>query len=251
MVVQQLLQKFGFSDKEIRVYLALLKHGPLPVRKIAAATDINRGTTYDILKSLKEQGLVSYYHQATHQYFVAEDPERLNDLLTEKQRVLENARQELQATIPELRSMREVGGGKPVVKFYEGANGIRTILLDVLDTMEQASIKEYCVYSSADIRKYLYEKFPDFTEHRIKRKIAVKIIALGEGGQELGMDERRWLTQKGGAPTYIIIYHNKTALISVTEDKTPLGIIIEDAGLAQTQKFLFENQWQTLSGNKA
>lgn len=247
MVVQQLLQKFGFSDKEIRVYLALLKHGPSPVRKIATATDINRGTTYDILKSLKEQGLVSYYHQATHQYFVAEDPERLSDLLDEKQRVLANARQELQAAIPELRSMREVGGGQPVVKYYEGANGIKTILLDVLDTMAQAPVKEYCVYSSADIRKYLYEKFPDYTKQRIKRKIAVKIIALGEGGQELGMDERRWLTQKEGAPTYIIIYHHKTALISVTSDQTPLGIIIEDAGLAQTQKFLFENQWRGLA----
>jgi len=249
MVVQQILQKFGFSDKEIRVYLALLKHGPSPVRKIAAATEINRGTTYDILKSLKEQGLISYYHQATHQYFVAEDPERLNDLLNEKQRTLENARQELKAAIPVLRSMHELGGGKPVVKFYDGANGIRTILLDVLDTMERAPIKEYCVYSSADIRQYLYEKFSDFTDQRIKRKIAVKIIALGEGGQELGMDERRWLTQKEGAPTYIIIYHDKTALISVTEDKTPLGIIIEDAGLAQTQKFLFENQWRGLGNS--
>ncbi|MBU0707302.1 TrmB family transcriptional regulator [Patescibacteria group bacterium] len=247
MTIERNLQKFGFSDKEISVYLALLQQGPSSVRKIATAAKVNRGTTYDILKSLRQRGLVSYYHQDKHQYFVAEDPEKLKQLHDTKQQELDESKKELKDLIPELKSIYEKQDDKPVVKFYEGHSGIKTILTDVLDTMSSVSQKKYCVYSSFNIRSYLYYDFPNFSKERIKRKISVKIIALGEGGEPLGLDERRWLSQKKGSPTYIIIYDKKTALISVTKDKIPMGIIIEDSGLAQTQKFLFEQQWKNLS----
>lgn len=246
MTIEHTLRKLGFSEKEVKVYLTLLQSGPLPVRALAVQAEVNRGTTYDILKSLRDQGLVSYYHQATRQYFVAENPERLTQLLEEKQVVLASAKSELAALIPELRSMHTDGGDKPVVKYYEGPLGIKAILQDVLDTMSAASTREYLVYSSSDIRGHLYQKFPNFSDERIKRKISVRIIALGEGGQELGLDERRWLTRQGGAPTYSIIYHDKTAFISVSATGNPLGIIIQDAGLAQTQTVMFEHIWQTL-----
>ncbi|MFA5107717.1 MAG: helix-turn-helix domain-containing protein [Patescibacteria group bacterium] len=248
MVVEQTLEKLGFSEKESAVYLALLRRGPSAVRALASEAGINRGTTYDILKSLREQGLVSYYHQDTHQYFVAEDPEKLTALLESKQRLLAETKSELSRLIPELKSTYDKQGEKPVAKYYDGIKGITTILRDVIETMAKAPApKEYYVYSSADIRKYLYQDFPDFTEERKKRNIHVKIIALGEGGKPLGLDERRWLRQKKGAPTYIIIYDHKTAHISVAKDGTPRGIIIEDAGLAQTQRVLFEQLWKTLA----
>ncbi|MFH0828688.1 MAG: helix-turn-helix domain-containing protein [Candidatus Kerfeldbacteria bacterium] len=247
MVVERTLQKLGFSAKESAVFLTLLRHGPSAVRTLASAAGINRGTTYDILKSLREQGLVSYYHQDTHQYFVAEDPEKLTTLLETKQQLLTETKAELAELIPELKSVYDKRGEKPVVKYYDGSKGIMTILRDVIDTMAKAPPpKEYYVYSSSDIRKYLYKDFPKFTEERKKRKIRVKIIALGEGGKPLGLYERRWLSQKKGAPTYIIIYDHKTANISLAKDGTPRGIIIEDAGLAQTQRFLFEHMWKTI-----
>ena len=247
MVVTNILKKLGFSEKEIMVYMALLQKGPSSVRKLATAAEVNRGTTYDILKSLREQGLVSYYHKATKQFFVAEDPDRLNELLEKKQKLLDESKKELASTIDELSSQYRKRTDQPMVKFYEGSAGIKTILTDVLETMGQVTSKpEYNVYSSADIRNYLYKDFPNYSKERVKRKISVKTIALGEGGDLIGLDERRWLSQKKVSPTYTIIYSNKTAYISVTKDKMPLGIIIEDPGLAQTQKFIFEKLWQTL-----
>lgn len=248
MAIEKTLKKIGFSDKEISVYLTLLQQGHSSVRKLAAAAKVNRGTTYDILKSLRQQGLVSYYHQDTKQYFVAEDPDTLKQFLKNKQQALDESKEELSSAIPELKSYYEKQSEKPVVKYYEGSAGIKTILTDVLKTMagvpEQK--REYYVYSSADIRNYLYKDYPNFSKDRVKWKIKVKIIALGEGGEPLGLDERRWLSQKQGSPTYTIIYNHKTAYISVTKAKTPLGIIIEDSGLAKTQRFIFDHIWKTL-----
>ena len=67
--IDQILGKYGLSDKEVKVYLALLELGPSPVRKVAGKAGVNRGTTYDILKSLRDQGLAGYYHKDKHQYF--------------------------------------------------------------------------------------------------------------------------------------------------------------------------------------
>ena len=55
MIVENLRQ-FGLNEKEISVYLSLISLGHSPVREISKTANVNRGTTYDILKSLIELG---------------------------------------------------------------------------------------------------------------------------------------------------------------------------------------------------
>ncbi len=246
MPIVSILKHLGLSEKEIQTYLSVLKLGPSPVRKISEETKINRGTTYDILKSLIGLGLLSYYHKDKHQYFTAEDPEKLKDLLKDKQNTLSKLDNEINRIIPELKSIYNKAGEKPVVKYYEGLIGIKVILQDLLKEVTEADEKEYYVYSSANIRQYLYEALPDFTKQRIKKKIKVKVIALGSGGELHGLDQRKWLSKKEGSPTYILIYKNKTALISVDYFQNPLGVIIEDEGITQTQKVIFSSLWSSL-----
>ena len=143
MDVVQILKKLGFDEKEIRVYLILLSLGPSPVRKIAQATGINRGTTYDILKHLMKQGLVVYHHKEKRQYFFAEDPLKLERHLEGRLEELQHLRAHIQTIIPELQSMYNRGGGKPVARYYEGNHGVRSILQDVLATMSKEKQKEF------------------------------------------------------------------------------------------------------------
>lgn len=245
-MIESILKQFGLSEKEIKVYLALLELGPAPVRKIAQRAGINRGTSYDILKSLISQGLASYFHKEKNQYFVAEDPERLKEVLEDKVNNLKKLEDKIETVIPELKSLIQKSGQKPVVKLYEGHKGIKSILQDVLEVMVKNKEKEYLIYSSADIRQYLYQEFPNFTEQRIKKGIKVKAIAFGQGGMEEGLDERRWLTKEKSSPAYILIYDHKVAMISINEDKQPLGVIIEDRNLATTQKMIHNFVWQQL-----
>lgn len=243
---KETLKKLGLSDKEISVYLTLLSLGPSSVRKIAEIADINRGTTYDALKTLQKNGLVSYYHKEKHQYFAAEDPKALQNVIQKRKILFEEIADEAKNIIPELRSLWSAIEERPVVKYYENHDGVKSILQDVLDTVEETKEKEYAVYSSADIRPHLYKKFPDFTKERIKRNIFVRAIAIGAGGKESGNDERRWLTKKGGLPTYTLIYAGKLAMISLDKDKNPRGVIIEDHNLFETQRTLFDHLWKTL-----
>jgi sugar-specific transcriptional regulator TrmB len=245
-MIERTLQKTGLNDKEIKIYLSCLKSGPSPVRRIAEDADINRGTTYDILRSLIKMGLVSYYHKDKKQYFIAEDPKKIKDVLEQKKKQLETTKEEIDKIIPELRSIYNNAGAKPVVKFYEGYSGITLILQDVLNILEDKTEKEYYVYSSSAIKDYLYNVYPNFSKDRIKAKIKVKVISIGPGGEMRGLDKRKWLTKKESAPTYTLIYGGRVAMISVDSDSRPIGVIIEDNNIYQTQKMTFEFIWSKL-----
>ncbi|MBI2607582.1 MAG: hypothetical protein HYW51_02030 [Candidatus Doudnabacteria bacterium] len=250
MQTENLLREFGLNEKEIAVYLCLVGLGPSAVRSIAQKSGINRGTTYDILRSLKEQGLVSFNNKQAHQSFAAEPPEKIIQAIDEKKRQLGRLKIEAEKSLPALKSIFEKFGGKPLVRYYEGPAGVKQVLEDVLHTMQDASHKTYFVYSSSsvDLRKKIYKKIPDFSKRRIKLKINVKTISLGKGGALSGLDERKCLNVKGALPnaTHEIIYDGKIAFISLNNSGEPVAVIVANSEIYKMQKMIFESNWERL-----
>ena|SRR3989339_61070 len=254
----ELLNKLGFSDKSAKLYLALLQLGPSSVRKLAEFCELNRGTTYDTLKWLQERGVVTFYQKQTKQYFVAENPEKLLNLAKNQEEELKEAQKRISKAIPELQALYNKGGERPVARYYE-KDEISKILQDVLDTCEETGEMVYRIYSAEGIREYLYDSFDTFSDVRIAKGIAVKVIAMGKGGELRGLDERKWLKvtrdphltspYKGEEyinNTYIILYPGKTAYVSLNAKKEPIGVVIENDGVFETQKIIFDNLWKTL-----
>jgi len=244
-----IFKKLGLSEKETIVYLSLLEHGAVSVRNLAKAADLNRGTTYDILKKLQDLGLVSFFHKNTKQHFVAEDPDKILKLLANRQVELDKAKEKIKELVPELKSLQEKGGDKPVTKFYEGKPGVKFILDDILISMKALSQKDYYVYSAAGVREDVYGAYPEFNKKRIKRNIKANTISLSAGGGTYGLDERKWLkTEKAseGNMTYILIYADKCAYISRDSRNNPVGVIIENKMIYETQKTLFKEMWKLI-----
>ena len=253
----ELLNKLGFSDKSAKLYLALLQLGPSSVRKLAEFCELNRGTTYDTLKWLQEKGIVTFYQKQTKQYFVAENPEKLLNLAKNQEKELKEAQERVNKALPELQALYNRGGERPVARYYE-KDEIGKILQDVLDTCEETGDMIYRIYSAEGIREYIYDNFETFSDVRIAKGIAVKVIAVGDGGDLRGLDERKWLAtgldkqskqikqDKHVGETYIILYPGKTAYISLNAKKEPIGVVIENDGVFETQKIIFDNLWKNL-----
>jgi sugar-specific transcriptional regulator TrmB len=242
----KIFEKLGFSSNEEKVYVHLLKNGGASIRQIAGDTGINRGTVYEALKALSDHGLVSHSQKKQRQQFVAEDPSILRTLFKEERQKLVVVRKELSRSLPELQMLYHTDHTQPVIKIHEGHSGTKLILEDVLKTVAAETDKTYRVYSAANIREYLYYNFASFSERRIKARIKAKVIAIGAGGEVRGLDERRWLSAKRGAPAYVIIYGKKVAIISLTQGR-PHSVVVEDVGLAETQKIVFDSLWEKLT----
>ncbi|MFH1427321.1 MAG: helix-turn-helix domain-containing protein [Patescibacteria group bacterium] len=241
-----ILKKLGLSEKEIKVYLKLIEYGAISVRGLAELTDLNRGTTYDILKSLQEKGLVSYYTTETKQKFMAEDTDKLLKLVQAEEENIKEAKEKLNEIIPELKSLQEKGGGQPTTRFYEGKKGIKFILDDVLALVSKEDDKKYYIYSASNVSEDINFAYPNFTKERIKKDIKVKAISLAPGGKTHGLDERRWLGTKEESATYILIYAGKCAFISRDIKGMPVGVIIENEKIYKTQKIIFLHLWELI-----
>lgn len=241
----QTLEALGLKGIDIHVYVTLLSLGSAPLRRIAEEAKQSRGTTYDCLKRLLSQGVVSYVDAKTHRYFSAEEPVRLRGLATRREVTLAEARAELIEMIPAFEAVRGASQHRPTVRYYEGEAGIRTILEDVLQVTESSRPRQYRVYSSAAVRDLVHNAWPAFNKIRVRKRVEVKAIAIGEGGRTHGLDERRWLN-RSASPTYMFIYRGKTAHVSLDHQKRLFGVIIEDAGIAATQTILFDALWETL-----
>lgn len=240
--------QLGINKNSYLTYKALLKLGPSSIRQIAEESGINRGTTHDFLKKLLKKGLVSYQLKGKRKHYLAEPPEKLLQITNEKQKALKKIRNLLsQEVIPHLKSQKFIRT-KPLVRYYEDDEGIEQVLKDVLQIMRKEEKKEYFVFSALPMRKYLYRFFPNFTKQRIKNKIAVKVIALGKGGEPAVLSKRKWLQvdARDTFSSYIIIYGEKLALISLTKEELPYAVVIEEQSVTQAMRLIFASLWKLL-----
>lgn len=242
--------EIGLETRDKRVYEALLEHPQASLRHIATTTGINRGSVYESIKQLVAAGLVGSIQAGKQQRYIAQDPTIIIELLKERQRQAQNA--ELVAT-DYIKQLAKQGTSDPddapsFAIYYEGDEGIAAILRDVLKTMRDAPNKHYYAISSKHIRSYIYANFPNFTRQRIKEGIEVTVIALGEGGEQDPLANRRWLPVEPGseADCYTLIYDTKTAFISMNEQNVLSGIVIDNPGVASLQKEQFKRLWATL-----
>jgi sugar-specific transcriptional regulator TrmB len=247
MKANELLVDFGLNKKEIEVFLTLAQLGPSSIRSIAQKSTVNRGTTYECLKKFINLGIVSFFDKDKRKYYIAEQPEKLLEVLAEKEKSFRDNINKIEENLSVLKKVYLQKNDRPVVKMFEGSNGIKTILKDVLKSMSLSKDKIYYVYSSASLRRNVYQSMPEFSKNRIHLAIKVRTIALGSGGQTVGLDERKWLNLPDDMKsTYEIIYSGKVAHISLDEQEEPIGIVIESEPIYQTQKMIFESNWKNL-----
>ena len=244
---QDVFQQLGLDTKEATVYQALLALGPSPIRSISERAKINRGTTHECLKRLLEKGVVNYLPKGQRKLFAPRDPEILLDLAERRQadlnRAIGNLKSEL---IPELKQLIP-DASSTSVQFFEGDNGIEYVLRDILNNVALQEPREYSVFSSKPIRSHLYRPFPNFTNQRIRRGITVKAIAIGDGGEDAELSERKWLKTEGKVDAaYIAIYPPKVAIISLASNNYPTALVLESKEVAAAQKIIFDTLWSLL-----
>jgi len=88
----------------------------------------------------------------------------------------------------------------------------------------------------------------EYLQRRIAEGIFVKVIAIGQDNDLDELSARRWLPgpSEGALSSYTLIYGNKVAIISISDNLTPYGVVVEDAGSAAMHRLLFEQLWASL-----
>ena len=243
------LQKIGFSDKEAKIYLQLIRLGAQPASTIANKAGINRTTTYDIIESLTKKGLISATKKGGSTYFKALDPKELINYLerekVEHTKKLAKYQQEIEDVLPALISLENPESTKPKVTFFEGDKGMRQAYEDTLTTNEP--ILAYA--NVEEMHKGLPDFFPEYYQRRgIEKKIHIKAIMPDnptsvERAKKDKQENRESVlipeSEYDFSPE-INIYEDKVLIASWREK---MAIIIKSKEIADLHKKMYQLCW--------
>ncbi len=240
MILEKYLQEIGLSDKEAAVYLALLAVDHASVLDLAKKTKINRTTIYFVLESLSKKGLASEIQQGKKTLFAAEPPERLATYIERQRVTLEEHSRRLQDMLPEIKAVQRETGERPVVKYYEGREGIISSLDEFYRGPESGG-EVYFIYP----KDLLEEVFADdemarYRQIRLKKKAHSKvlytytkgIISSNETGERIRIDEKKYPISCD------IAIYNDNVKINILGKKLS-GIYIRSKDLAETLRSVF------------
>lgn len=220
----------GLTENESKLYIALLELGPSLAGIIARKSGLHRRTVYDTTEMLINKGLVGYILQNNRRLFQASNPQRLLEILEEKQQHLTPAVEELQKKYRQTSEKQET-------LFFKGREGLKQVFEDQLNEKEILILGAR--ENASEILNF-YVKW--YNKKRKKRKIVTKVIAHSRKAFKMWDADIRYLPEKYASPLAINIYGNKTAIILWS--KNPLAIVINQKEITKGYKNYFDLLWK-------
>jgi len=226
----KILQDLGLTESESRVYLALLELGPSLAGQITRKTGIHRRNVYDVTERLIRKGLIGYILKNNRRLFEAVNPERLVDIIKEKEKGLNENLEALKLMYMKTKEKQETN-------FYKGIEGLKAVFQDQLNEKEVLILG-----ASESAFEVLPFYFKWYDEDRKKRKIKVRIIASSKMKKRIPLAEIRYLPEKYANPLAINIYGNKVAII--LWKKNPVCVVLNEKEIADGYRKYFELMWK-------
>ncbi len=252
-MLEKELTNLGLSDKEAKVYLAAIQLGPAPVQKISQKAKVNRATTYVIIESLMDMGLMSTYDEGKKTFYVAEKPDRMLDYFKEKEKDLHGKIGDLKELLPEMMLLYSDFSDRPKVKYYEGVEGLKAVYRD----FSKGQRKEELIYTFLPVDEFndsvLAKELTAARKKRVAKGVRMKVIYTSEKGRvddyenkaEQNLEEYKFVDYKkcpfkGG----MNIYGNKIFMIDYRGSLG--GVVIENHTMADAMKSFFELLWNSI-----
>lgn len=242
----------GLREKEVDIFMTLLRLGCQPASVVARYADTNRATTYAVLDVLAERGLVSKIMKGRFLHFTAVSPEKVLVTMRNKRRELELQERELSSLLPTLTRLMAAGSdsiSKPKIRYYEGAEGVKTAMEETFTATEPLLC--YC-----SLQKWFNGPLASYAEDYVRRRINMFKIpnrVLEEDTPEAReffmrefpqpLTDHRFLPVGAKwSSSEMNIFNDKVAIVSLRPGHM-FGVVIESAEFAETQKAIFEVAW--------
>jgi len=248
---EQVLEQLGLSQNEARIYLALLNFTEAGVADIAGYTKIHRRNIYDTLDRLVNKGLVfSIMSKGEHRYAPV-DPDKLMELIREKEVTLEKI-------LPELRDRFEKRGSKQEAYIYRGIEGFKNYMRDIIRVGEDGYfIGAKLGWLDPRLKGFL----PSFEKEAKRKKITFHHIFDHEVKEilerkEVIFDQKispyRFFPKKYGTQSAVDIFGDYVVTFSglsvkrleYLQDDVTL-FVLRDKNLATSYKTWFQFMWDS------
>lgn len=239
MLLHRELMSFGLSEKEARVYLAALELGATSVQKLSQKAGVNRATTYTNIDVLLDLGLMGSFQKGKKIKFFAEPPEKVISILIEKEeKMLRDRAASSKDLLPQLNSFQSLSDGIPVVRYFDGHEGIRDLMTEMYTRSHEDVLR--IMYPHDLLTRFFSEnELEDLVAERERRGIQYKAIYTSENkviekhGSQFFVPREQF-----NIGCNVACYGDQVTIVSLEEPVN--GIVIEDRNIAQSFKNIFD-----------
>ncbi|PLZ00597.1 transcriptional regulator TrmB [Burkholderia sp. WAC0059] len=243
MDLEASLDQIGIRGKLYHAYMAALELGETSVNQIAARAGLGRTTAYSVLERLQEAGVINLVERGDKRVVVAEDPQVLLQRIETRRRTLIDL-------MPQLRSLYNQSRAKPEIRFYEGPEGVLTVLWDTL-TVRSGVLRG--ILSMAELLESPGpDKMREYIARRIEARIPLKVLrsparetnSIWPGSAD-EIRELRYAPPGITLGMTVYLYDDKVAIIS--SKREDYGLIIQSHDFATLLTGLFDGLWMISS----
>lgn len=244
MKIENTLRSIGLTEKQAKVYLAMLELGETSMTKLAKKSGLKRPTVYLIVGELNLLGLCGEIEKGKKKFYNAVHPRRLVQIA--KRRA-----EDAYKILPELVALQK-SDEKPKVRMLEGIKGVMIAYEEAFDLFNN---KEEGLWIGDT--GFLEERFPEVLgmyDQILGKLQHPHIRELVHGGE----DSKKWVEtmnsrkMKNYEARYIkgICEFGKTDQLIVGDrvmtfalGKEIFVMIVESKEIAQSQRALFDAIW--------
>lgn len=241
------LINFGLTEKEAKIYLALLELEIATANDIAKVSGVKRSSAYVILEKMVTQGFVGLVETGSVQKYVASSPDMFLRIAQEKSDKTQRSLEEVKKMIPELRGLFAGTKQKPTFSIFEGMDGLINAMEEML--INKDGVVRYCTSC-----EFLMKSVPKYIEEHGSRRIASSISAyaivpdtkwsraLIECGPKL-VKTAYLPVEKYKFITDYSIFDDKVGYMFVQKNKL-ITAIIHSHEIAEVMKTTFDMAWE-------
>jgi sugar-specific transcriptional regulator TrmB len=164
-----LFKEIGFTEREVKVYLALIELGTSTVGPISKKTKLQPSKVYETIERLKEKGLVSFIVISKTKHFQASDPKEILNLLDEKKR-------RFTSIVAELRKKQRFVGSKQIAVVHEGYKGFQAVLNRIADTLKKGDYYYAFAFKGEYTNPVFSNLFRTFHEKLVAKGVDDRLI---------------------------------------------------------------------------
>lgn len=242
-----LLIRAGLTEGEIKVYLALLKLGLTTSGPIVTKSGIAKSMVYPVLEKLIHKGLVSYIIKEKTKYFQASDPEKIIDFIEEREKSLNETKDEVKKSLPELELMMKLAK-KSEATIYLGNKGLRTAYEKVYKKLKRGECSYFLgVPAYQPEEQHIYWK----KDHMRRIKAGLKMKALLNRGTDPKVLKNRNSYQDMDArymptdiktPALFLTYKDTTVIM--LQSPTVIAVEIVNQDITDSFQAYFDEFWK-------
>lgn len=252
---QETLKKIGFTDKEIKVYLALLKNGRTTPTTLAKLCNITRPTVYNIAKALLTKGVIAEDLGGKTLYLTPLPTKSLQQIVDKPRRELEDKEELVKKAISELSLITaEKEYPVPKIRFVE-ADKLENFLYDNTAKWNTALLEADGIWWGFQdhslvehFQKWIFWfwKQKEYRIDRVKTRLLSNVSPIEEKmGKKLPRTKRdiRFIPGMNFTST---VWVTGDYLIMISTQKHPFYLVeIHDAALAHNMREVFKKLWSS------